>query len=430
MNPSTETQGASSSPQPATPVMVPSPAEHNPFGAPPKDLPSVEPAPPSRRTDFGDVRVQTVDLNDPGDRKRFLAMVEPIYRGDPNFIMPLWFERMKFLNPAKNRALRDIEMNAMVAVRGGRIVGRITAHVDHAYNRYHDTPHAGWFGFFECIDDATVAHALLTEACAWLKARGIREVIGPMNFSTNHQCGLLVENFTRPAVVEMTYNPPYYEALLTSFGFAKAKDLYAWLIDVRQGTDNPKVGRIARIADQVQRRAGVTLRHADMKRFDQEVATLFTIYNEAWQKNWGFVPVGEEEFRAIAADLKAIVREELVLFVELDGKPVAFSVTLPDVNEVMPRDGRLFPFGWWKLATGIKKIPRARLVALGVAPAYRKRGLETLLFVETVRASRRLGIEGGEIGWTLEDNDLINRAIESMDGKLDRRYRLLGLRLD
>ena len=333
---------------------------------------------------------------------------------------------MKFLDPESNQSLKHFEIKALLAYKDKKLVGRITAHIDHAYNRYHGTDKTAWFGFFECINDRKTAHALLAEATNWLRAKGCSEVIGPMNFSTNHQCGLLVENFDRPPVIEMTYNPPYYEELLTSFGMSKAKDLLAWTIDVSEGMDNKKVARIARIADRVRQRNNVSIRHADLSKFDEEVKTLFNSYNRSWQKNWGFVPVGEDEFTRIAADLKPILRKELILFVEVNAKPVGFSVTLPDVNQILPKNGHLFPFAWLKLLTQMKKIDFARLMVLGIEPEFRKRGLETLLFVETALATKRLGMRGGEIGWTLEDNDLVNNAIRNMDGKLDRTYRLFG----
>jgi len=353
-------------------------------------------------------------------------MVRPIYAHDKNFIMPLFHERMKFLDPQNNCALKHFEIKTLLAYKNKRVVGRITAHIDRAYNRYHGTDKTGWFGFFECINDRKVAHTLLAEASNWLRSQGCKEIIGPMNFSTNHQCGLLIENFERPPVIEMTYNPRYYEELITSFGMSKAKDLYAWTIDVSQGMENKKVARIEKIAQRVRKRNSVSIRQADLSRFDDEVRTLFSIYNRAWQKNWGFVPVDEAEFKNIAADLKPILRKELVLFVEVNAKPVGFSVTLPDVNQILPKNGHLFPFGWFKLLTQLKKIDFARLIVLGIEPEYRKRGLETLLFIETALATKRLGMRGGEIGWTLEDNELINNAIRQMDGKLDRTYRLFG----
>lgn len=250
-----------------------------------------------------------------------------------------------------------------------------------------------------------------------------------MNFTTNHQCGLLVENFDRPPVIEMTYNPAYYGRLLESYGLAKAKDLYAWWIDVTKGLDDPNIKRFYNIAEKVKKRSGLTIRGANMKEFEKEVGTIFTIYNQAWQRNWGFVPVNEAEFKMIAKDLKQIINPSLVLIVEdRDGKPAGFSVTLPDVNALMPKNGRLLPFGWWKLATGMKSVKTGRLFTLGVVPAYRKRGVEALLCVETALRGKEVGLSGGEIGWTLEDNELINSPIKAMGGKLDRKYRLYGVR--
>lgn len=398
------------------------------FGRPPENLPPLEPPPPTRITDVSGVSIEVVDLADKAQRARFVDMPLPLYDGDKNFIAPLRMERMKFLDPAHSPVFRTIEAQPMLAYQGGKLVGRITAHIDREYNRQHET-NAGWFGFFESVNDRKVAHALLLQATQWVKQRGATEIVGPLSFNMNHPAGLLVKNFDRPPVIETTYNPAYYEELITSFGFAKAKDLYSWWIDVRQGTDNPKVGRIARIAEKVKKREGVTIRGADMKDFEGEVGRIFALYNEAWEKNWGFVRFSKEELDAFVGDLKQIVIPELILFVELEGKTVGFSATVPDVNAVMPRNGRLFPFGWWKLLTGLKKIKHARLYTLGVIPAFRKRGLESLMFVETVVRAQKRGIVGGEIGWTLEDNDLINRAIESMDGKLDRVYRLLGMSL-
>ncbi|MBI4816017.1 MAG: N-acetyltransferase [Deltaproteobacteria bacterium] len=401
------------------------------IGKPPENLPKLGAGPATRRPRSAAVTVEEVDLRKTADRKLFLGMVEPIYRGDPNFIMPLWMERMAYLDPGHNPAFKDLEVRAMVAKKAGKVVGRITAHLDHAYDRIHET-RAGWFGFFESIDDEAVAHALFDEATSWLVKKGAKDCIGPMNFNTNGQCGLLVSNFDRPAVIEMTYNPPYYEKLITSFGFAKAKDLYAWWIDISKGTENPKVARIAKVAERVRKREGVTLRTLRKSDFQAEVALLFELYNQAWEKNWGFVPTERAQFEQIAKDLKPIFREELALVVELNGKPVGFALTLPNVNEVMPKNGRLFPFGWVgvaKLALGLTTPKHARLMVLGMLPAYRKRGLESLLFLETALRAKAIGVDSGEISWTLEDNHLINRAIESMDGKLDRTYRLFGLDL-
>ncbi len=418
---------ASAAPPEAAPeAAAPDARDEHPFGAPPKDLPPHDPPAPTRIVDTTGVRLEQVDLSRTADRRRFLDVAAQFYVGDANYIEPLRMERMQFLDLKKNIAHKDLEVLSLIAHVGDKPVGRITGHIDRAYDRYHET-RAGWFGFFECTNDRKVAHALLEAACKFTRDKGATEIIGPMNFTTNHQCGLLVQNFDRPPSVEMTYNPRYYEELITSFGFGKAKDLYAWWIDVAAGTGNPKVARIAKLCERVKKRDGVVIRNVSTKNFAAEVETMFSLYNAAWQKNWGFVPVGREEFVHIAKNLKPIVREELLLVVEVKGQPVGFCVTLPDVNEAMPRDGKLFPFGWAKLLFGLKKVKTARLMVLGMVPEFRKRGLEALMFIETAQRAHALGMSSGEIGWTLEDNWLVNRAIESMDGKLDRTYRLFGM---
>ena len=399
------------------------------FGAPPTNLPKLQPLPPERVTQRGGVRIDTVDLSNKAQRKRFLDVADAIQGGDPNFISPLRVERMKFLDARRNPSLAALELRAMIAVRDGKDVGRITSHVDRSYDADHGVK-AGWFGFFESIDDRQVAHALLADAIGWVRLRGATDIIGPNNFTTNHQTGLLVENFSRPPFIEMTYNPPYYERLITSFGFGKAKDLLVWWIDVTKGTDDPRVKRFYDISEKVKKRYGLTIRNAKKANFDEEVATLFRLYNESWQRNWGFVPVGESEFKTLAADFRQIIVEELVLLVvDKHQRPVAFAVTLPNINDVMPKDGRLFPFGWWRLATGVKSLRRGRLMLLGVAPGHRQHGVESLLCIETALRCKQLGWTGGEIGWTLEDNVLVNRAVETFGGTIDRRYRLLGLDL-
>jgi GNAT superfamily N-acetyltransferase len=400
--------------------------ENNPWGKPPRDLPRWD---GTAGTLAPDVVIEHIDLGKKGDRKRFLDAADAALGDDPNYIAPLRFERMRFLDTAKNAALSSLEIHALLATRNGKLVGRITAHIDRAYNEYHGEK-VGWFGFFDAIDDLGVAHALLDRAVRWLQASGMTQVLGPNNFTTNHQVGMLVENFSRPAVVEMTYNSSYYERLVTSYGFGKAKDLLAYWIDVSKGLDDPKIKRFYDVSQKAQKRYGLHLRGARMQEFDEEVARLFRLYNDTWQKNWGFVPVGEAEFKNIARDLKQVVVPELVLIVEdKAGTPIAFSVTLPNINEIMPKNGRLFPFGWWPLVTGMKRIKTARLFTLGVTPAHRKHGVEAMLCIETALRAKQLGFSSGEIGWTLEDNLLINRAVEAFGGRLDRRYRIFGLEL-
>lgn len=400
------------------------------FGAPPEELPAFDPPAPTRVTDTESVVIETVDLADKRQRAQFVDMAASIYDGDPNYIAPLRMHLMKFLDPTKNPAFENLEVRAIVAKQNGRIVGRMTMQLDRAYDVYHETK-AGFFGFFESINDKKVAHGMLNSATKWMIDRGVKEVFGPMNFTTNHQAGLLVENFDRPPFVEENYNPSYYEELFTSYGFGKAKDLLVWWIDVTGGMETKNRKRIARISDRIKKREGVEFRHIDLNDADNEIDRMFDLYVQAWQKNWGFVPLTKKEFTWLAQDLKEVAIPELVMFVEQDGKPVGFCATLPNVNEVLPKNGRLFPFAWLKLIGGrIKKTRTGRLYTLGMLPEYRKRGLEAMMFAETVVRAQAVGIEEGEIGWTLEDNTLINRAIESMDGFIDRRYRILGLALN
>lgn len=400
------------------------------FGAPPEDLPSLEPAVPTRVTDAPGVRIEEVDLRDKKARARFIDMPEPLYAGDPNYIAPLRMHLMRFLNPYANPAFKNLEVRAILAYQDGKCVGRMTMQIDRAYDAYHETK-AGFFGFFECVNDKKVAHKMFDDAVAWLKERGAREWYGPMNLTTNHQAGLLVENFDRPPFIEEGYNPSFYEALFTSYGFGKAKDLLVWWIEVSNGMETKNRKRVKRIAERIMKREGVVFRNIDLADADGEIDRMFELYLKAWQKNWGFVPLSKEEFTWLAQDLKQVAIPELVLFVELDGKPVGFCATLPNVNEVLPKDGKLFPFAWIKLLGGrIKKTKHARLYTLGMLPEYRKRGLEAMMFSETLERAQRIGITAGEIGWTLDDNTLINRAIESMDGYVDRRYRILGINLD
>jgi GNAT superfamily N-acetyltransferase len=396
------------------------------FGRPPQNLPSFEPPPPTRRP-ATDLEARVLDFRSKRDRKLFMDVGDSFYRGEPNYIAPLRIAQDKFLDPAKNPAYDHVEARPMVFFRGGRPVGRISAQVDHDFEK-HAGKKTGFFGFFESIDDVGVAHAMLDEACRWLRAEGCVEVMGPANYNLTHPCGLLVKNFDRPPCVEELYNHPYYQGLVESYGFGHAKDLYAWWIDIRGGMEVGRRKRIAKIADRVQRTNGVSFRTVDLKRLPEEIATVHHLFSSAWEKNWGFNPIPQREFEWMCEDFAAIAIPDLIVFMQVEGRDVGFVLTLPDVNENLPKDGKLFPFGWMRLLR-LKKTKHARLYLLGILKEYRRRGLESVLMSETVRRANALGIHAGEIGWTLEDNDLINRAIEAMDATLDRIYRIYGMRL-
>jgi GNAT superfamily N-acetyltransferase len=249
--------------------------------------------------------------------------------------------------------------------------------------------------------------------------------MGPFNFSTNYECGVLVEGFDAPPCLLMTYNPRYYPALYAACGFAKAKDLWAWELS----TAVPPPEKVSRIAERVRQREGIVVRSVSMSDFAAEVKRVKEIYNSAWERNWGFVPMTAKEFDHLARDLKQLVVPDLVLIAEVKGEPVAFAMTLPDANLALKAaNGRLttfgLPVGLVKLLLASRRIHRVRLVLLGIKPGYRRRGIDAILYLDTLRNARRLGYTGGEISWTLEDNDLINRAIEVMGGRKYKSYRI------
>ncbi len=368
--------------------------------------------------------VQVTPVRGGSEVTTFIRFPYSIYKGDPNWVAPLEMERRDFLNPKKNPFFAFGEVELFLARRGGQVVGRIAAVKDPRYNEFHGTKW-GFFGLFECINDVGVARALLDVAERWVRERGFDTLVGPMNFSTNAECGLLVEGFDKPPAVLMTYNPAYYGTLFEACGFAKAKDLYAW--ELSSSATPPE--KVVRIAEKIREREGIKVRHVRLDEFDAEVQRIKDIYNAAWEKNWGFVPMTEAEFDHMAKEMKAIVKPELLLIAEVKGEPVAFSMTLPDGNEaIKAANGRLttfgLPIGLVKLVLASRRIRRLRLVTLGIKEGYRRRGLDAILYLDTIRTAKKLGYEGGEIGWTLEDNHLVNRAIESMGGKKSKTYRL------
>ena len=361
---------------------------------------------------------------------RFIRVQWFIHREHaPNdiWVPPLMMDRRDYLNPKKNPFFEHVECGFWLAVKDGKDVGRIAACVDHDWEPFHGTK-SGQFGFFDAPNDAEVAGALLGRAEAWLRERGREDVLGPLDLSTNYLSGALVDGFQHRPGMQMPYNPPYYAELIEGAGYAKAKDLWAWHLYCDRGLPE----KVERVADKIRKRAKVTVRRMDLKKWDDEVERVLSIYNSAWDKNWGFVPVSDKEFRHIAADLKLVIQEETALMAEVDGEPVAFCITVKDIQETLTKvDGAVF---WpptalvtllWDLMVR-PKVDWARLVVMGIKDGYRRRGIDSVLFVDTFRAAVDLGWRGAEIGWTLDDNTLVNRAIETMGGEVAKTYRVFG----
>jgi ribosomal protein S18 acetylase RimI-like enzyme len=267
---------------------------------------------------------------------------------------------------------------------------------------------------------------LLAAAAAWLKKKGMEVMRGPASFSTNDECGLLVEGFDGPPVVMMPYNPPWYADLLESYGLAKAMDLIAW----RMSDDVATLDRWKRVSDRIKERDGLTTRTMDLKRFDRELRLIQDLYADAWALNWGFVPMTDAEIDFMGRQLKPVVMPELCVFLLREGKEVGFALALPDLNRIFRRlDGDLFPFGWIKLLLGKNKIDFGRILTLGVRRDFHGKGWDSLLYNDLAANMIARGLRSGEMSWILETNDAMNNALRRSGGEPYRRYRLYDVAL-
>ena len=358
----------------------------------------------------------------PADCKRFWRAGLPPYEGDPHFVVPLLHDCILRWRP-EAAFFRHAEAQHFVAVREGRDVGRIAAAVDHIQDEIHGD-RTGLFGWFETEDRRETAHALLDAAADWLRARGRDRVRGPLSYTTNGIAGLLVEDLRPgPPMLDMAYNPPGYPGLLESWGLAKARDLLALWVPTPEQTDE----RLARITARLKARGRFVIRpiRTDRKGFAEDVETVLAIYNRAWERNWGFVPLTAEEIREQAASFRPILVAEYLLFAEQDGHAVAFSLTLPDANVAIHTiRGRLWPWSLVRLALALRKVRTTRVITLGILPEFRRTGLDATLIHETIEQARKRACIGGECSWVLEDNAPMIQAIRQAGGTPYRTYRV------
>lgn len=359
------------------------------------------------------------------DLDRFIQLPRRIYGGDPHWIPPLVSEVKAFLDRRKHPFYKHGDATQFIAMRGGETVGRILVSEDPNYNRRWNS-NVGCFGMFESVDDPQTAHSLLDAAAAWLKGRGLNGVLGPIDYSTNYPCGLLIDGFDSPPRVLMNHNRIYYRRLLESWGLTKCKDLYCWwFVDPHNLIERWR-DRLERIA----KRSGVTVRKFNNADFEAEVERCREIYNAAMRNHWGFVHLTEDEFKAYAKQIARIAQEDQVLIAEVEGKAVGVSVTLPDINEaIKPLNGRLttwgMPVGLLRLARNMRRIKTARMMILDVLEGYRRRGVAELLILRTLDYGKNvLHYDGAELGWTLEDNEMVSRTIESVGGRKYKTYRI------
>ena len=356
---------------------------------------------------------------------RFFDVADRIYRGDPNWVPPLRGDVAKVFSP-ENPFFDHAQMQLFLARRGGEDVGRIVAIVDREHNEFHGE-RTGFFGFFESENDPRTAAALFDAASAWVRERGMRVLRGPANPSLNDEAGLLVEGFGRPPILMMTYNPPYYVDLVEGVGFRKAKDLIAAWFDV--GTE--PLATLTKIAERVRRREkDVVIRKITKKSLFADLPAIREVYNAAWEKNWGFVPMTPAEMDFMAKRLKPLVDPDFLYLAEVrrpDGslEPVAFMLSLPDYNTaIQPLGGRLLPLGWLKFLLGLKRIRSLRVVTLGIKKDYRLRGFQAVMMEQGLQAALKRGYTGCEVSWMLEDNELVLRSVRLWGGKPYKTYRM------
>lgn len=352
-------------------------------------------------------------------RRAFVELPYRLYAGQGCWVPPLRRDEYRRIDPAHNPFLEHATLALWVAERQGQIVGRIAGIDDRLHNQTH-REHVAWFGLFEAVD-ADVASALLQAVERWARARGSALVRGPANLSLNESAGLLVDAFDQPPRILMPYNPPTYPGFVEASGYVMVKDLLAWDIDIA----GPVSGRIGRIASRVGQRHGITIRTADLAHFDRDLAIFQSIYDAAWEDNWGFVPPTDAEIRQLAVDLKPIFDPQLMLFAEMRGQTVACVIGIPNVNQVLARmNGRLFPFGFIHFLRRRTLVNELRLLLLGVVPEVRRIGLYPLMIQEIYQRAQAQGYVKAELSWTLEDNDLINTGIVAAGGYHSRTYRL------
>ncbi|HEY7892957.1 MAG TPA: hypothetical protein VIC05_12180 [Solirubrobacteraceae bacterium] len=357
--------------------------------------------------------------------KTFIKLPWRLYRDEPNWVAPLLMDVKKRLDQRKNPFFKHAQAQYFLAYRNGEPVGRISAHVDSNFNEFQGNEW-GLFGWFECDQSPETARALLDGAAGWLRERGRDRMVGPMDFTTNDECGLLIEGHERPPIILCPWHHRYYQRIFEQdLGMDKAMDLYMWSLHVT-GRDNVHPA-IWEMADKLESEHGIVCRNFRKKELQREVSRFLEVYNAAWERNWGFVPLTEEEVRHYAKDLGPVLDENWAMVAERKdtGEVVGAALTLPDYNQVLAKlNGRLLPFGWVTALRERKKIDSVRVFALGVKPDYQHTGVAARFYQMHFDAAERTPQSGGEMGWILEINKPMNRAMEGMGGKIVRRYRV------
>jgi hypothetical protein len=366
------------------------------------------------------------EVRDARDLERFIAVPWRVYRDDPNWVPPLKMERREHLDRRKNPFFASAEVKLWLAIKGGQPVGRISAQVNRRHlERYQDA--TGHFGFIEAVDDPAVFAGLTGAAEEWLAGRGMARVTGPFSFSINDETGLLVDGFDSPPYMMMGHARPYYAVHLEALGYRPLKDMVTYLY----GAEEPLPKSVVRMVERAEAAGDLAVRTLNMKRYQQDLHVIMDIFNDAWAGNWGFIPFSEADITYLAKSIKPLITPDYIAIAEVGGEPAAMAVMLPNLNEaIADLDGRLLPFGWAKLLWRLKVagLASARMPLMGVRRRYQRGPLGATLAFSVIHAVRRdlmaRGVTRGELSWVLEDNQPVRRVIETMGGRLGKRYRV------
>jgi GNAT superfamily N-acetyltransferase len=355
------------------------------------------------------------------DLRAFVALPFRLHAGTP-WIPPLKLERYLFLSRKLNAYFTHGEAEYFLARRDGRVVGRVTAQIDRAFNAFHES-RWGMFGFLEFEDDQAVLDELLEAAERWLRTRGCERMVGPMDFAMNDESGVLIEGFEREPLIKQSWHPRYYQQRCEAAGLLKAMDLYMWELYFAETKNMLPV--LPELAEQAKTQHHIRIRKMSRRHLRRELDEFAKVYNAAWSKNWGFVPYSKEDLDGYALDLQLVYDRDWFMIAENDAETVAVAITVPDINQVLKKmRGRLFPLGWWYYLNKRRIISRVRVGFLGVLPEYQHTGVAAALYLEHIQIAGRTRRKGGEMGWILETNRSMNRGMEAMGGHIVKRFRV------
>ena len=374
--------------------------------------------------------IKIIPVKTKKELKQFIMLPFKLYKNDSHWVAPLITDQKNFFDPKKNPYYEHSEVQLFLVEKDGEIVGRISAQTNTQHNKFHEDK-VGFFGFFESINDQDVADKLIEAAYNWNKTKGMDTIRGPMNFSTNDECGLLVDGFESSPFILMTHNPEFYQILLEKTGFIKEMDLLAYLIPKR-----PTPERLQRIVEKLQKRGRFIVRELsskNKKELRKDLEIVFTVYTKAWERNWGFVPMTEREFFHLIDSVIGLVRPEFFYLAFVDDQPAGFYAALPDYNQILKKmKGRLFPFGIFHLLLGKNKITRMRVITLGVIKEYHNRGIDTVFYTKNFQIAnehKKLNIKEAEMSWILETNTMMNRIATNLGGWVHKTYRIFDKKI-